>query len=259
VHLQHIAPGISFNDGVTEMVSGASGVSSPKGMARMLGRAKDIVLLVDDLAPDRGAAEAQVRLAELAWQVYNRSPRIKATYNPGEVVTELPPRCSLLTTGETSADGLAGSRCLNIAVELGVVNDELITDLESPARVEARGLLGASFLMWVAQRRDELMRWREELREQFLVAWRKSLAALPYGSDVLARVAEAARDYSVGELFLLTFLLDRGAITEGEADEMWKWSVKGIHEAGAATFGAAVGSLSLDAQLECRPGNVFQV
>lgn len=233
--LQHIAPGMRFSRGVKEMVSGASDISTTKGMSRILGKAKDMLVLVDDMAPDRGgAAEARVRLAELARKMYNRSAGTKANRHPGEIVNELPPRCSLLTTGEIVADGSAGSRCLNLHVGPGVVTDEAITDLEMGARVDARGIIGASYLQWVAERRDDLLAWREQLREIYLTAWRSSLGHLPYPSDVLSRVSEACRDYTVGEIMFLTFLRDRDALSEEEVAEQWHWSINGILEAATA-------------------------
>lgn len=228
--LQHIAPLMRYGRGVKEMVSGASDISTTTGMARILGMSKDVLLLIDDLAPDRGGAqEARVRLGELARKTYNGSAGTKGNIKPREVVNELPPRCSLLTTGEIVADGSAGSRCMNINVGPDVVpDDDVIRDLEQCSRVEDRSLIGASYLQWVAERRESLLEWREQLRETYLQAWRLTLQTLSYPSEVISRTAEACRDYSVGELFFLTFLTERGVLTEQEADEQWHWSLHGI-------------------------------
>lgn len=232
VHLQHIAPGMRFSTGVKEMVSGASHMSTTKGMARMLARAKDIPLLVDDLAPDRGgAAEARTRLGELARTMYNRSVSTQGTWRPGQVATSLPPRCSLITTGEIVADGSGGSRCLNIAVEPGQITSKMIAALETREAAEARGLIGASYIQWVAERREAILSWRDNLRETYLAAWLESLQHLPYGGDIVSRIAEAARDYTVGELLFLTFLTDRQALSDAEAEEIWLWSLAGIRQA----------------------------
>lgn len=231
--LQHMVPQMRFSRGVKEMISGASHLSSSKGMARMLSRAKDIPLLIDDLAPDRGgAAEARVRLGELARQIYNGSIQVKAHYEGGRVVTEQAPRCALLTTGEVIAEGSGGSRCFNIHVEPGEISVDQIAALETKERCDARGLLGASFLMWAAGRHAEITAWLEKLSSLYLAAWNATLRDVPGDRS---RLAEAARDYSLGELLYLTFLHDRGAITGEEADELWQWSVNGIRDAAGAS------------------------
>lgn len=229
--LQHVVPGLRYPR-VKEMASGASGLSSVKGMQRLLGAAKDVPMEIDDLAPDRGgAAEAQTRLAELARQVYNASGQLKADRQPGRMVMELPPRCSLITTGEVTAGGSAETRCFNILVEPGALSVDLIAELERPDRCDARALLGASFIRWCAEHYDDLVRWVDEITGILGAAWRTSLRDLPHDDGVIGRLAEAATGCTVGIALEAAFLTNMGAISHDEAQQKWDWAITGIREA----------------------------
>jgi hypothetical protein len=229
VHLQHIAPGMRFSNGIKEMVSGASHMSTTKGMATMLGQANDIPVVIDDLAPDRGsAAEARIRLGELARVIYNRSGLTTAT-RLGSVHASEPLRCSLIFTSESPAGGSTASRCVDIEVGLGAVSADLISAIEAYDAVEARGLIGASYIQWLAEHRGTLLDHDDALRQTYLAGWTSELARP--GSGVSSRLAEAAADYSMGVLLLLNFLLHRGVISDEHAEEIWRWSLGGIHEA----------------------------
>ena len=83
---------------------------------------------------------------------------------------------------------------------------DLFGPLERQASREARGVLGASFIQWVAGRRSELTDWVDDLESEspYIEAWNRLCAELEHDSGVRGRIARVAMVCTSGWIALLT-------------------------------------------------------
>ena len=109
---------------------------------------------------------------------------------------------------------------------------DLFGPLERQASREARGLLGASFIQWVAARRSELTDWVDDLESEspYIEAWNRLCAELEHDSGVRGRIARVAMVCTSGWIALLTWLLQTKVLTRAQADGIWDWVIVGLIE-----------------------------
>lgn len=235
---QYFAPSLHFR-GTKEMLSGANQGTTTIGLIRALSAASHIPVLVDDFAPDGDAKKAQKKLSELARTVFNGIGRITGKQRGG-ISVDRPIEASIITTGELTATGSGDTRIVNLPLDPRSTDNgrALFAHLESRSHRGARGLLGATLIQWVAQRRDELLAELEEgegggepSKYNSEAFWEKQLATLPHDAGLLGRLINAAVSLDRGVSLMLRMLRDHDAITDEEAREFYAWAREGIYTA----------------------------
>ena len=212
-----------------EVFSGADEVGdSLKGLLGKLYEAADIPVLVDDFK----GSKATARLGHLQSAIWNGGDRTLGTRTGGSLTTG-EPRAAIITTGETSTTGSSATRALTIRVGTRTITDDpetLFGALEKRACRQARGLIGASFIQWLAGRRTELTEWIDLLEEEgpYVEAWSKVCASLDQEPGIRGRLSRVAIVCTTGWVALLSWLRQSGTLTEDEADFFWEWAIGGI-------------------------------
>ena len=206
---------------------------SIKGLLNKMHQASDVPITVDDFKGPKGPT----KLAALQSAIWNGGGRTLGTRTGGDITTGSP-RCAVITTGETSSTGSSATRALTIRVNShallpdGGELTDLFGPLERQASREARGLLGASFIQWVAARRSELTDWVDDLESEspYIEAWNRLCGELEHDSGVRGRIARVAMVCTSGWIALLTWLLQTNVLTREQADGIWDWVIVGLIE-----------------------------
>jgi len=205
---------------------------SIKGLLNKMHEAADIPITVDDFKGPKGPT----KLADLQSAIWNGGGRTLATRIAGASTTTGAPRCGVITTGETASTGSSATRALTIRVgsssllpEGGELFD-LFGPLEGKVSREARGLLGSSFIQWVAAHRERLVDWIDELEQEspYIQQWNRICSGLEHEPGVRGRLARTAMVCTSGWLALLTWLLETNVLTEPEATQIWDWALIGL-------------------------------
>jgi hypothetical protein len=210
--MSHLSPGRAFNDSTFTLTGTGTTANAPQ---EVFFRYRDSMALADDAAPDRGEHEAAVRLAEVIRTQANHVGKQRMG-RAGELRRTRPPRGTLLITSEVPpATESARQRTWEVRFAKGDVDHATLLRLHDPAAKQARALLMASYIQWLAGRRawalDKLERERHRCAE----------IARHQGVDV--RVAAAWAELAAGWSLMLMFLVDVEALTE---DEMAAWWAK---------------------------------
>lgn len=203
-----------------------------KGLLHKMNLLADLPALVDDFKGPKGAA----KLATLQSAIWNGGGRSLATRNGGSITTGAP-RCTPITTGETSSTGSSATRALTIRVGSdSLVSDgdlnTLMSSLERESARSARGLLGASFIQWVAGLRESLTEWLDQLEEEspYIEDWNRVCRRLDHEPGVRGRLARTAMVCTTGWAALLTWLLEIGVMTQDQANTIWAIAMDGLIE-----------------------------
>lgn len=225
-----------------EILSGANQGSSTVGMVRALSAARDIAVLMDDIAPDGDIHKAEKKLSELARLNYNGSSRTLGTRRGG-FTSDGEIRAAVITTGEITVTGSSLTRLLSLPLDSSMIQDKAATfaHLEQPHLRGARGLLGASLIQWMAQNYEQLAAERPsedftEHKEPTLIDraneyWLRRVTNLPHPEGVKGRMVEAAVAADHGASLMMRMMVDREALTRSEANEFLRWARDGIYEA----------------------------
>lgn len=206
---------------------------SVKGLLDRMSAAADLPVLVDDFKGPKGPA----KLAQLQSAVWNGGDRTLGTRNGGHRTTGAP-RCSAITTGETSSTGSSATRALTIRVESASLSNgeeelpDLMGRLERRVSRDARGTLGASFIQWVAGKRESLTRWIHDLEEEspYIDGWNRICARLEHDAGVRGRLVRTSMVCTSGWVALLTWLRSVGVLADDEAKLIWDWAMAGLME-----------------------------
>lgn len=204
-----------------------------KGMLNALSAIADLPTLIDDYKGPKAAA----RLGALQSTIWNGGGRTTSNRDRGRD-TSGAPRCVPITTGETSSTGSSATRALTIRVGadalVGPTGDifALMSGLERRDNRWARGTLGASFIQWVAGRREQLLGWLDEIEEEspYIDYWVQVAATLDHESGVRGRLVRTAMSCTSGWVMLLTWLLDAKVLTRDDADTIWALAIEGLTE-----------------------------
>lgn len=196
--------------------------------------AKDAIFVVDDFAPKGAAADVQRlhreadRLLRAQGNLAGRG-RMRAD---GSLKTEYYPRGLIISSGEDIPTGQS-LRARMLVLEVGPedVNLDRLTEAQRAAREGAFAAAMAGYLRWLAPRLEELkasLRARhEELRAEARGRMRFSHDRTP---DIMASLA-------LGWQQFLSFAVEAGAITAGEAEGLWARCWEALIAAGEAQAG----------------------
>jgi hypothetical protein len=142
--------------------------STANALGRLRFLAKDVLLVIDDFAPNGSLTDAQRdqrRLDDLTRSQGNGSGRQRLNANC-ELRDALPPRGSLLLTGEdTGRMASANARMLILHIEPGDVVAEQLSLAQQAAGSGQFALAMAGFIQWLAPtHRERLAGWSAEMQ-----------------------------------------------------------------------------------------------
>jgi len=176
--------------------------------------AKNVLVFCDDFAPDHGYAEAAKRQGEVARMLYNAETKVANDRN-NTTHTGSSPNSSVITTAEMPPPpGSARDRVAIVDVTPGDMDLDTVFALDTPESREARALLGASLISWVAGRLEERLAWAGEQKHRNFLRLRRA------HPTATGRALEPAADIEVGWQLFGEFLLSTGAAEPAEVDQM---------------------------------------
>lgn len=211
-------------------MSSMSGNGATMNALRLLAnQAKDATMFLDDVAPTAGLDQAWKRLEETTRLISNQESRPRAERDgqgslPGTrprtsalITTELPPRAG--TSGER--------RALIVPLNRVDVSIEDVKAMDAMESRHGRALLVASYLQWLATDVRGFMLRAVQLREEFTA----QMAAVPRHPRAWDRHAAKVAELWAGWSLMLEFLTERGALSQGEAQQWRERVTDALHVA----------------------------
>lgn len=237
---QHYAPN-ARHDNMPGAGAGED-AATKVGLDELRFRGGDLLLPLDDLAPDRGTERASIRGAQIGRSQYNRTGRVKGTRDGGMAVVHQPRGLPMMTGEEGTTVESADSRIVSLRVYRGDIDiDCAMPLLDLDREPELRAQLTAAMVEHYAAAMpmtDWLRVTVAELRTQL-----RDPSAADVGLDV--RHSESVAELAAGWRAMLDMATDRGALTVEESAELWARAWEGMVEAkrqlvaGSATRTAA--------------------
>jgi hypothetical protein len=206
-----------------------SWTSTANSLERLAFLAKEMLLVVDDFAPQGSSADVQRyhRDADRLFRGQGNNAGRQRMRHDGTLRLPNPPRGLILSTGEDIARGQSvRSRQLILELSQGDIDAAKLTVCQQHA---AEGLYAASmfwFIRWVAGRYDAI---KNELGGR-VEALRDEAAA----DGQHARTPSIVAQLAVGFRYFLDFAVDAGAINAGERQELDRQCMTGLLDAAGA-------------------------
>lgn len=226
--LQHHAPA-ARHDWIPTGAGEAAGTAT--GLEDLRYRCGDMILLADDLAPDRGPERAAARANEIIRGQYNRLGKVRGKREGGLRRTHRP-RSALLLTGEDGASSAsAEQRVLYVPIRRGDLPLPDLIELSTDQLATARAAFTAAYVQHLAGRRAELETWCQTVQADYASQLRNPDADDP-GAD--ARRAEAAASLAAGWRAMLDAARAWGVLDDDQAADYWARAWAGLVEASRA-------------------------
>ena len=192
--------------------------------------AKDVLLVVDDFAPEGSAYDVQRQHREAARLLRaqgNRSGRGRLRPD-GELRPTKMPRGLILSTGEEVPGGQSiRARLFCLDVPAGAMDWNLLTRCQADAAAGLYAQAMTGFVVWAAGRNDELA----ELRLRRTRALRERATA---SETQHRRTPAIVADLAFALEVFVRFARDVGAVSEAEAAALWERGWTALGEAAAA-------------------------
>ena len=222
---QHFAPGARYNRMPGAGAGEAAATTFSLGELRF--RAGDMLLPLDDLAPDRGPERASIRAAEIARSQFNRTGKMQGTRDGGIRPIHVPRSLALLTGEEGTTVESADSRIVSLRVARGDLDTrDALPALDTGGAPEHRAALTAALVTHYAPR-IPMTGWLDDTARE-LKAGLVDPAPADLGLD--DRHAESVADLATGWRAMLDMALARGALSRDEAGELWRRAWDGLTE-----------------------------
>lgn len=224
--VQHGAPG-ARHDKLPGAGAGEDAGTGP-GLEELRYRAGDLLLPMDDLAPDRGTERASMRCALIARSQFNRKGKVRST-RTGGLRVEHPPRSLPLVTGEESTTvESAETRIVLLKVARGDVLKHDMAALDTGEEPMHRARLTAAMVRHYAPKKGDLDEgWLKTTRDK-LADELADPEAVDAGLD--ARYSESLADLAVGWRAMLDMATHRKALSKKEAADLWARAWSGLVE-----------------------------
>ncbi|WP_327591287.1 hypothetical protein OHA25_60145 (plasmid) [Nonomuraea sp. NBC_00507] len=223
VALHHVAPDLPFDASLLSMSERGATINAG---AKTLYLARHTLMLADDGAPDRSMRAAAERVAGYLRLQYNGESRDRLD-REAELREPTPPQGSLIATSEVGpSSASANERALTIPFHKGEIDQATREILWGTQSRHGRGHLTASFVRWIAGRREEVLSRLDTLLVDYARQWRD------HGCP--DRVAETLANLAAGWRLQLDHLVDQGAYSVDEADDIWRRAWDGLAAAGEA-------------------------
>lgn len=199
--------------------AGEAAATGP-ALEQILHEVGDAVCVIDDLAPDRGAARSAARAAELIRAVGNRQMKARLNRETDKGLrADKPPRAFVILTGEDQPTvQSAERRTIYVPFRHGDVAIENLIKLSTDELIAARSSLTAALAQRTAARMPTTA-WLETERAK----WAKQLGKDHDLTDgmVVGRCNTVA-ELATGMHALLELVVDAGVVERDEARRRWR-------------------------------------
>lgn len=238
--MHYFAPELVQQEGSPKTIlsaTAAGGSQSGIGLMRVVRSADYMPVLADDFV-DIDAKKAEARLENLVRSLFDGGGHVAGKARGG-VTAQGRVNASVIATGQIGVTGSALQRLFTISLNPGEIPDSTATfmDLEEKGRRDARALLGAALLQWLATNREKV---RSEYFDPqstsklslraLTAAWTRRLVGVPHNDGAKGRMITAAVVSVHGISLMLRMLMDHSAITRDEANDFYAWAEAGIDE-----------------------------
>ena len=180
---------------------------------------KDLPIVFDDFAPigDRGT-DAKLRAKQDAFVRGQSDGQSRYRLNrAAEFMPEYTPRGSAYATGEDVPDVLSAiARTLISRLTKGDIQQAVLEHAQIDAKKGRWSRIMASYIQWLAPQMDSLNESIPTLHDTLLRD--EDFSQLVKGDDLHRRVAASLVSMYVGFDMFMHFAVDKGAITEADAD-----------------------------------------
>ncbi|MFE9484653.1 hypothetical protein ACFYNM_39500 [Streptomyces spororaveus] len=219
-------PGISVD--AMPIPAGEDSITIPT-LSKLFHWGGDVLLPLDDLAPDKGLERSQQRANQIIRAIFNATGR-QLSQKDGRLQSVLKPRGIVVLTAEFPASaGSAEDRVHYIPLVAGEVRIRTLIELSVPELANGRAALTAAMAQHHAAKMpmtDALKTAAAKYTGEFA-----NDGAENEGQDL--RYAGAVADFAVGWRAMLDMAVERGALAEAEAEEAWQKAKAGLMEAKA--------------------------
>ncbi len=193
------------------------------------GKARDVMVWLDDFAPAKSLTDAQKSLHKSLRLGYNLEKRGRTRRtSDGEYETTTPPAPtgSIVATSEIAPDPAdsGGQRGFTLPLTAGQVELDDVRRMDAADMRYGRALLMSSMLQWLSEDYAAKKAHWMEVQDAY---WAPKYRA----AGERERSAEAAAVAMTGWEMMTTFLLERGAITGEEHEQLMAQAVADVDEA----------------------------
>lgn len=192
--------------------------STVSALEQLVYEAGHAVLVLDDLAPDRGTARSAARGAEILRMVGNRQSKARQSRDTSGLRADKVTRAFVLVTGEDQPNvQSAERRTIYVKFNKGDVTKRALKALSAPWMIKSRTGLTAALAQRTAGRMPTT-EWLEQQRDYFA----EHLAEGWDDADgLIAGRCNTVAELAIGMRELLDAMLDAGVITPDEAESRW--------------------------------------
>ncbi|MEU2874444.1 hypothetical protein ABZ769_35505 [Streptomyces olivoreticuli] len=220
----HFMPGISVD--AMPIPAGEDSITIPT-LTKLIHWGGDVLLPLDDLAPDRGLERSQSRANQIIRAIFNATGR-QLSQKDGKLQSVLKPRGMVVLTAEFPASaGSAEDRVHYIPLVQGEFRIRTLIELSTPELANGRAALTAAMAQHYAPQipmTDSLKTTIAKYTGEFATE-----GAENEGQDL--RFSEAVAEFVTGWRAMLDMATARGALTEAEAEDLWTRAKAGLWEA----------------------------
>jgi hypothetical protein len=200
------------------------------GLEELRYKVGDMLLSLDDVAPDKGVERASVRVALIARSQYNRTGKIRMRRDGGMRAVHAPRSLPLVSGEESTAVESADSRIVLLNVGQGDVDvTNVMPALDQGEEPELRAKLIAAMVTYYAKAMP-MTAWLRKTRDQLTLDLMDPNPSDPAYENLDKRHSGSVADLATGWRAMLDMATARGALTEAEAGELWEHAWTGLTE-----------------------------
>ncbi|MFJ2407042.1 hypothetical protein ACIOUE_37745 [Streptomyces xanthochromogenes] len=222
----HFVPGITVD--AMPIPAGEDSITIPT-LSKLFHWGGDVLLPLDDLAPDKGLERSQQRANQIIRAIFNATGR-QLSQKDGKLQPVLKPRGIVVLTAEFPASaGSAEDRVHYVPLVQGEFRIRTLIDLSTPELANSRAALTAAMAKHYAPQ----MPMTDHLKTQITkhIAEFATEDAANEGQDL--RFSEAVAEFATGWRAMLDMATANNALTDEEAEDLWTRAKQGLAEAKA--------------------------
>lgn len=218
--VQHYAPAATHE----HLPGGGSGeeANTTAALEELRFLAGDMLLTLDDLAPDRGPERASARGAAIARSQFNGYGKGRQRREGGFRARHRPRSLPLLSAEQPITVTSAETRVVSVPVYRGDIDTDVLASMTDPESARLRNVLIATMVQHYG---GPMTEWIRERRAELSTRLR-----IEQGSGLDARHADSVADLAVGCRAMLDMAEARGAITPEWSSTLWEQMWAGLVE-----------------------------
>ena len=221
---QHFIPGIKVD--AMPIPAGEDSITIPT-LSKLFHWGGDVLLPLDDLAPDKGLERSQQRANQIIRAIFNATGR-QLSKKDGKLQSVFRPRGIVVLTAEFPASaGSAEDRVHYVPLVQGEFRIRTLIELSTPDQANGRAALTAAMAQYYAPQMPMTDHLETEVTKyigEFAIE-----GASNEGQDL--RFSEAVAEFAVGWRAMLDMATAKGGLSATEAENLWARAQQGLKEA----------------------------